>query len=82
MAQPTCPDCNVEMESGFIPDSSFDRVVQTCWHRGSPQNQRILGLKTPSGAIKFEPKEMLGITTYRCTSCGLLRSYAEAQHGL
>jgi len=76
MDTPNCPDCDAPMEVGFIPDSSYDRVVQACWHRGKPERKQFLGIKLHTGSIKYEVESMIEITTFRCTSCGLLRSYA------
>jgi len=71
-----CPDCGGMMEAGFVPDFSYLQVMQTCWHRGTPEDATFLGMKVAQGGIKHDPKRMIRITTYRCTGCGLLRSYA------
>lgn len=64
------------MEVGFIPDASYDRVIQTCWHRGMPKSKKLLGMKRSNEALNYDVNEMIGIETFRCTGCGLLRSYA------
>lgn len=76
MEKNQCPDCAGDMEAGFIPDASYDKIVQTCWHRGEPEPKKFLGMKTKSGALDYDVSNMLGITTYRCTKCGLLKNYA------
>ena len=80
--QPTCADCQEEMESGFIPDASYSGALRTNWHRGRPDEKKFLGLRIPSGMgsefalIKYDSTQMMPVTTYRCPQCGLLRSYA------
>ena len=65
----SCPRCGRGMEEGFLVDSS-DGGMPTVggWHRGKP-DKRWWGVKT----VK---REQLPITSWRCTSCGLLENYA------
>lgn len=76
---PICPDCQTEMEQGFIPDfsygSSLQSVVQTLWHPGDPTSRTFLGLQT--GTVQFDASAARKVVTYCCPDCGLLRSYAE-----
>ena len=71
---PRCPDCNQNMDAGFIPDFSYAQVLQMLWHPGTPEDQRFLGLKT--GSVKIDRSEARKIIAYRCPGCGLVRSYA------
>ena len=73
----SCPDCNAEMEVGFIPDASFMGAWQTCWHRGPAEKASSVLDQLKSGAgIKYDRKEMVAITAHRCTECGFLKFYA------
>jgi len=60
-----CSKCQAGMEEGFIPDSELGPEF---WVPGPRPSfwKRFLGYKN----------KML-ITTYRCTKCGALESYAE-----
>jgi predicted Zn-ribbon and HTH transcriptional regulator len=72
-----CPECNAEMEIGFVPDASFMGAWQTCWHRGPAEKASSVFDQLKSGAgIKYDRKEMVPITACRCTQCGLLKFYA------
>ena len=73
LAVPDCPDCAVPMVSGFIPDATYGQILQTHWQEGDPENTSFLGLKT---GIKADPSRMLPIWSWRCPSCGLLKTYA------
>ncbi|WP_037199433.1 PF20097 family protein [Rhodopirellula baltica] len=76
MTKRICPDCNVEMEKGFVPDFSDGTAMVACWHPGVPENQTLMGLQVSRGAIKHDRNELKPITTYRCAACGSLRFYA------
>jgi len=60
-----CSKCKSRMEDGFIPDSELGPEF---WVPGPRPSfwQRFLGYKNK-----------VPITTYRCTKCGALESYAE-----
>jgi Domain of unknown function (DUF6487) len=75
MTQNACPDCGSAMEEGFIPDVSYGAVLQLAWHPGTPEDKKILGLK--SGGVKLNMKESVKITARRCTKCGFLKLYAK-----
>ncbi len=68
-APKVCVECKSEMEEGFTVDFSHANSLQTRWHRGKPAKGWVV-------EAKVKTEEMLRITTYRCTGCGLLRSYA------
>ena len=70
MSEPVCPECSGTMEEGFILDRGhFDSRHIASWIGGRPERSFWSGLKT-SG------KPNLEVVTYRCTHCGLLKSYA------
>jgi hypothetical protein len=73
-----CPDCNGEMEEGFVPDFSDGQVKQTFWHPGKPEGQTFFGMKGVDPSIKYELNKMVPITTYRCKKCHVLRAYANS----
>ncbi len=65
----TCPRCTRSMEEGFILDVSDSGVKGTSkWHEGKP-NRRWWGIKTSKAATRE-------VSTWRCTGCGFLESYA------
>ncbi len=70
---PDCPDCAIPMVSGFIPDATYGRVLQTHWHEGDPEDARSLGFKV---GVKVDRSSMLPVWSWRCPSCGLLKTYA------
>ena len=68
--QPTCPDCGVVIEAGFIPDSWNALASDVSnWVSGQAKDDMWRGLKL-SGKLAFP------ITSFRCGRCGLLREYA------
>lgn len=73
MNAPNCPDCNVPMEQGYIPEKGhFDALTVSEWYPGSPKFRSGLfgkGLDVVLG-------RSLAIESFRCTQCGLLREYA------
>jgi hypothetical protein len=64
-----CPKCKRPMQEGFPLDRSTLTVGE--WVEGRPEYFARLFLKLGSR------KKRLPITTYRCTSCGYLESYAK-----
>jgi hypothetical protein len=66
---PECPKCRHGMEAGFIPDASYGAILIGSWLEGGPE-------KGWAGSVKLKGKRKFDITTYRCTSCGYLESYA------
>jgi len=63
-----CSECAGETEVGFILDFTHSGVVQQKWARGPVVRKWIGGVKTDV---------TLPVETYRCKSCGLLKSYAK-----
>lgn len=71
IANLTCPKCKGQMEEGFIADNTYGGIVTSKWVEGQPEKSFWTGIKT-------RDKERIQITTYRCTGCGYLESYARA----
>ena len=72
MKTPKCSKCGGTMETGLIEDyySPLDPHPSQ-WATKSQTEVRVLGLtltKTPN--VRFP------VTTYRCSKCGFLESYA------
>lgn len=66
---PTCPDCDVSMEMGFVPDH-YAQIIQSHWHPGTATE------KTFMGNLKLDKGSMIPITVFRCPECGELRHFA------
>tara|TARA_R100000750_G_scaffold41725_1_gene27137 strand:+ start:117 stop:344 length:228 start_codon:yes stop_codon:yes gene_type:complete len=70
------------MELGFIPDASNMIVMQTQWHPGTPKDVKFLGFNPPTfmgkevPAIYHDAEQMLPISAYRCSRCGILKFIA------
>jgi len=71
VTNPKCNDCGSEMEVGIIV-GPFSIGVN--WHRGVPKLAKLFGLKT--SAYMIDTTQIMKTKTYRCTKCGLLKSYA------
>jgi predicted nucleic-acid-binding Zn-ribbon protein len=65
-----CPKCHNKMEDGFIKDEGYGTVHASKWVAGPPEKSFWTGTKT-SG------KQQVQVSTYRCTACGYLESYAK-----
>ena len=70
---PVCPDCKVPMDSGFMIDFTYgtDASEQPSWVKGKAEPSFWKGLK-------LGDKERLPIVTFRCPTCGQLKSFAQA----
>jgi predicted nucleic-acid-binding Zn-ribbon protein len=64
-----CPKCSKAMEEGFIVDHTHGGFTQAQWVEGEPRPSFWTGLKL--GGTPRHP-----VTTYCCTKCGYLESYA------
>lgn len=65
-----CPKCKKAMGTGFLIDrGESDRKHLVQWVEGIPQKSFWTGIATSK-------RLMLPVTTYRCTGCGYLESYA------
>jgi hypothetical protein len=67
---PACPDCKVPMDSGFIVDfTGSEWSKQSSWVEGTAQRNfwgSVVG-----------GKQRLPIVTFRCPTCGQLKSFAQ-----
>jgi len=68
-----CPDCDADMEAGFVPDLTHGGYDQARWHRGEPTQKTFLGL---AAGMAVSKESMMPIRAMRCVSCGLVRLYA------
>jgi len=59
------------MENGFIVGPE---AMGVDWHRGVPEPATLFGLKTQQ--YKIDRTQIMQTKTFRCTQCGLLKSYA------
>ena len=66
----TCPKCNRAMEIGFVADVAYGVIMQSNWTAGITVPRRFFG------GIKWRLQDSSPITTYRCSGCGFLESYA------
>lgn len=65
-----CPKCNQEMQEGFVLDRGDLEVRHPAlWVQGTPQKSLWMG-------TKIEGRDSFPISSYRCTGCGYLESYA------
>jgi predicted nucleic-acid-binding Zn-ribbon protein len=64
-----CPKCRRSMQAGYVADASHGTVLVSSWYEGVPE-------KGLFGGLKLWGKPKTEITTYRCSSCGYLESYA------
>jgi len=74
MNTPCCPDCQVEMEEGFILDlQHYNQPDISKWHPGPPRKVPIFLWAT---ALEVKTSKSIGVQSFRCPNCGLLREYA------
>ena len=71
-----CPDCGNTMESGFIPDASTFRFCQSTWYSGMPEASHFFGIKSGPPQLICRPERQIPMTAYRCTQCGVIKTYA------
>lgn len=64
-----CLRCGTQMEEGYIPGERNKVVLINIWVAGRPEPSFWKG-------TKIIGKEQRAITTYRCSGCGFLESYA------
>jgi len=66
-----CPKCKIQMQQGYILDSMYGNVITTTSKWSGGKAKKILTFVLPSTDNKS-----IEITTYRCSECGYLESYA------
>jgi hypothetical protein len=64
-----CPKCKARMEEGFLLDKTHGATLSSHWVAGPPVRSFWTG-------VKVRGKRIVAVRTFRCTSCGLLESYA------
>ena len=69
MHSPECPKCQSSMAAGFIVDEGYGTARVSPWQEGEPKKSFWSG-------IKESKRDQLAVTTWRCTRCGYLESYA------
>jgi hypothetical protein len=70
-----CPKCKARMEEGFIIEyMDFNHTQVSNWVEGQPTDNRVLGL---SAGLKTKDRRMLPVSSFRCTGCGYVESYAK-----
>lgn len=71
---PKCGKCGGGMDAGFVIEYTIDRPVQERWAGGKPEPNVALGVIDMG--VKLEGRRTLPVTSWRCTACGFLESYA------
>jgi hypothetical protein len=69
VADVNCAKCKKRMEEGFILDRGHGYMYVTSWVAGLPEKSFWVGLK-------IKGRTEIPISTFRCTGCGYLESYA------
>jgi predicted nucleic-acid-binding Zn-ribbon protein len=64
-----CPKCSGRMEEGFVLDRTYGANLQATWVEGSPTKSFWTG-------VQVRGRQRLPVTTFRCSSCGYLESFA------
>lgn len=80
--EPRCPDCQVTLEPGFVPDLAYEsryhhETCRTFWLPGEPRGREWKAMVT--GNTDLDDLGAMPIVVYRCPDCGLLRPYARKQ---
>jgi len=63
------------MEPGFVLDRNRFDDRQSTWMEGSLESNIW------TGSVKASERVQIPVTTYRCTGCGYLESYATPEVG-
>ena len=72
--QTVCPDCGAQMEVGFLFDRDGGAILVQRWIKGPPEPGWFQ--REPNAGYSARGRECRLVETYRCSSCGLLKSYA------
>lgn len=57
------------MEAGYLLDTTYGNRHPLRWVEGAPERSLWVGLT-------LKDRDVFEVATYRCTACGLLKSYA------
>ena len=66
----TCPECGGMMSAGFTAVSLDGTVTPLLWLEGSLEREKLTRGADVEGRLRVT------ITSYRCESCGYLKSFA------
>jgi predicted Zn-ribbon and HTH transcriptional regulator len=66
---PRCPKCSGNMDESFVLDRTHGANLQSFWVEG-PATKRFLG------GVQLKDRERIPVTTFRCSKCGYLESFA------
>jgi hypothetical protein len=69
-----CVECFSEMEAGFVIDLANKAAYQLMWHAGVPDDISKHGFEKDFESL--DRSKIAFVNTFRCTKCGLLKSYA------
>lgn len=79
-ALPECPECNKEMEAGFIPDLQTTKHVPNIWHPAPCEKSTIsltgLTFGLSKEHIKVDRDQGIVIVAFRCPECGTIKLVA------
>ena len=64
-----CGKCGRDMEPGYLLDYTHGATAQSTWVEGPP-------VRSIWTWMNLKGREKLKVTTWRCTKCGYLESYA------
>ena len=64
-----CSKCSGEMQEGLVVDLNYAGVLQSMW----VEDQAVVSV----GSGTLDGKKKIKTTTYRCSRCGFLDSYAK-----
>jgi hypothetical protein len=82
MSEPTkCLRCHGNLEAGYIPNGVYNLVFPSSWVKGVPELRSSWRTRGGWFGDSLDQKRLMSksrfrIVTYRCTSCGMLESYA------
>jgi hypothetical protein len=65
----SCSRCGGSLERGFVLDEGYGKRSPAKWVEGAPEYWLW--------NLKFRGKRQLEISSYRCTRCGFLESFAQ-----
>ena len=74
---PTCWDCSLEMETGFLVDFGGGPFLQSQWAQGPPEADRSF-FGFASGVVLRDRRRYL-VEAFRCPGCGQLKLYASSK---
>jgi hypothetical protein len=67
-----CPKCSQVMEPGFLVDRGGGPAdLQARWVEGPPEPKNFW-----RNGVNLQDREPVSVTTFRCTGCGFLESFA------